>query len=267
MFEIKNVLTPLEINELIDYQNILDHRSDIRPDVASKHPRWDVDQWPQHVVKKVLDAVLDYNYQVDEVIFNLFKISFKLHVDSGDTKEQSSGHGIIIPLYTKGESYTVFFNNFWNEHSAKFSKKENSPFEYQLPNKKEEFQTIKDIREFYKQCIDSPESILDFNVDIKLIKELEYLIEARSNKKIGKVDNRCYDYSQIINYDNSKLFDQTVHQKYLNHIDIESLHGLSVSNIVEWIPGNIIVFERNRLHAGAGTHKEKSGITVFTKRY
>lgn len=80
----RNILKPKEVVGLLDYLQINDNRTDSRPDVRSKHPRWNVDVWPQHIVKKVIDQVLDYDYKVEEVIFNQSRISFRLHADSGD---------------------------------------------------------------------------------------------------------------------------------------------------------------------------------------
>jgi hypothetical protein len=266
MHEILQVLDREELKILTQYQKIVDHRSDVRPDVISKHPRWNVDDWPQDIVNSALKKILDHDYEIDEVIFNVFKISFKLHVDSGDSEKQRSGKAVILPLYTEGPASTVFFDNYWNGPSAKFSKVKNSPFQYQLPDKNDQFVLIPDLREFYKQAITEPDSIDRFEINETFIKELEYLIEARSNKKLAKVDTRCYDYSEIINYDEFAKFDENVRRTYLNHIDLESLHGLTVDRIIEWHPGNAIVFDRNQIHSASSTHKVKSCITIFTNR-
>lgn len=266
MFEIKKVLDKKELEILIDYQNIIDDRSDVRPDVITKHPRWNLDEWPQDIIDSVLRKTLKTGYVVDEVIFNIFKISFKLHVDSGNTEKQRKGYAILLPLYTKGKASTVFFDNYWNGPSTKFSRSDNSPFQYQLPDKKNKFVLISDIRELYKQAINFPQTITEFEVNDSFIKNLEYLIDARSNKKLGKVDNRCYDYSQIVNYDEYKKFDEKIRKKYLNHIDPESLNGLTLDRIIDWKIGDGIVFNRNRIHSASSTHSEKSCITIFTSQ-
>ena len=108
----ENVLSNEDLIGLNEYEMIHDERTDARPDVVSKHPRWDVYEWPQHIVKKALDRCLDYEYEVEEVIFNRSKISFRLHADSGKDERARRGHAVLIPLYTDGPSHTVFFDNY-----------------------------------------------------------------------------------------------------------------------------------------------------------
>ena len=102
--------------------------------------------------------------------------------------------------------------------------------------------------------------VTNFNITIE---ELDYVIAARQDQKISKVDNRCYDYTDVVNYDENLKFDEHIHQQYLNHLEIETVDGLTVHDIVEWFPGDVIVFERSRLHCASSCHSEKIGITIF----
>lgn len=257
---VKNLLTESEIAKLLEYHSIVDDRTDSRPDVISKHPRWDIDDWPQDIVRRILDNVLDDPYIVDEVIFNQSKISFRLHVDSGHSVEQKNGWAILVPLKVTGIAHTVFFDNFWEGPSTKFSKRKILPFEYQLQDKNGEWQYVSDVRDLRQQILDG--GVTDFKVTIE---ELDYIIAARQNQKISKVDNRCYDYTDVINYDDDLKFDTTIHQQYLNHLEIETVDGLTIHDIVEWVPSDVIVFERSRLHCASSCHSEKIGITIFVR--
>lgn len=259
-----NVLTPADIAILLDYFNVIDNRSDVRPDVTSKHPRWGVDKWPQGIVKKVLDQVIEYDYSIEEVIFNESKISFRLHVDSGNCDSAKKGDIILIPLYAEGPAHTILFDNYWTGTSTKFSKEKILPFEYQLLNCNNKWQYIPDIRELHLQASKSPETVTDFYVDNQFIQDLEYLISARSNNQIAKVDNRCYDYTNVINYDPSLVFDQEIHKNYLNHISLETLNGLKVQEIFDWNIGSCLTFNRTQLHAASSCHNRKIGISIFT---
>jgi hypothetical protein len=257
---IKNLLTESEINELLEYHSIVDDRTDSRPDVVSKHPKWDIDIWPQDTVRRILDNVLDDPYIVDEVIFNQSKISFRLHVDSGHSVEEKNGWAIIVPLKVTGVAHTVFFDNFWHGPSTKFSKRQILPFEYQLQNKNNEWQYVEDVRNLRQDILDG--LVTNFNITVK---ELDYIISARQNQKISKVDNRCYNYTDVINYNEDLKFDTEIHQKYLNHLEIETVDGLTIHDIVEWVPSDVIVFERSRLHCASSCHNEKIGITIFVR--
>ena len=257
---IKNLLTESEIKKLLEYHSIVDDRTDSRPDVVSKHPKWDIDIWPQDTVRRILDNVLDVPYIVDEVIFNQSKISFRLHVDSGHSVEEKNGWAILVPLKVTGVAHTVFFDNFWHGHSTKFSKRQILPFEYQLQNKNNKWQYVEDVRNLRQDILDG--LVTNFNITVK---ELDYIISARQNQKISKVDNRCYDYTDVINYNEDLKFDAEIHQKYLNHLEIETVDGLTIHDIVEWVPSDVIVFERSRLHCASSCHNEKIGITIFVR--
>ena len=121
----QNAISQKHITQLLDYHNINDNRTDIRDTVRSKHPRWDIDTWPQQPVENILKQVLDKSYSVEEVIFNESTISFQIHADSG-YNNQKVYKGIIIPLECDKGS-TVFFDNYWMGDGAKFVKSED-PF-------------------------------------------------------------------------------------------------------------------------------------------
>lgn len=265
MYEVKNVLTNKEIKELLEYNETIDERSDIRPDVNSKHPRWNIDHWPQHIVKKVLDKVLDYRYEVEEVIFNKSKISFRIHADSGNSELDRRGHAILIPLKTDGPSHTVFFDNHWHYNSTKFSKVEISPFQYQLPDKNGNWIKVEDIRKLLKKLKHDPKSITEFNVTEEFIDEIELLVKVRYNNGISKVDNRCYDYSLITNYVEDYAIDVDTYNQYLSHIDYESIKGLKIEKIANWRLNDCIIFPRTQLHCASSSHREKVGVTVFVR--
>jgi hypothetical protein len=261
-----NLVPREDIQKLLSYNEIVDERSDVRPDVISKHPRWDVDEWPQEVVERVLNQVLDYDYEVEEVIFNNSKISFRLHADSGKDDLARQGHAVLIPMYVDGPAHTVFFDNHWHSNSTKFSKREILPFEYTLLNKKGEWQYIPDVRDLLVAAKTYPKTVLDFDVSQEFIQDLQRIIEVRSNQGIAKVDDRCYDYTNVTNYNPKIHIDKEVYDHYLNHIEYETVDGLTIANIAEWVPGRVIVFERTRLHCASSCHTQKIGITLFTRK-
>jgi len=262
---IKNILGTESIQELLAYNHIEDNRTDARPDVTSKHPRWDIDEWPQHIVEYILNKVLDYDYEVEEVIFNTSKISFRIHADSGHSDQDRKGHAVLIPLEVNGPSHTVFFDNYWNFDSTKFSKVDISPFQYKLPNKHGKWIVIQDIRELLQAAENKPETITEFEITTDFIEEIRNLVKVRSNQGISKVDDRCYDYSNVINYNENYSIDNETYETYLNHVDFDSVKGLSIDGIAEWQPGSCIKFPRTQLHCAGSGHTKKTGITVFTR--
>lgn len=113
----------IQVAELLAYHFKDDDRTDTRDTVRSKHPRWHVDKWPQHVIEPLIND----NEYVEEVIYNESTISFQIHVDSG-YNNQSACRGIIIPLVCEAGS-TVFFNNYWKGDAAKFVRSED-PYQH-----------------------------------------------------------------------------------------------------------------------------------------
>lgn len=249
-----NIFTKEEIKVLLDYMSFDDGTIDARPDVKSKHPKWDQGTWPQELVKKGLDRVLEKSYHPETVIFNDSIASFRLHVDSGNGDQKSLYKNVLFPLWHQGQAATVLFNNYWLGSSTRFSRVEISPFEYNIQGR-----IVKDIRVLLEKCLKEPGTVTEFDITDQLIKDLQHLVEVRK-----MADTRTYDYSSVVNYDPDAKFDEDIRQRYLSHIPIETLHGLTVDKVIEWQPGSAIVFDRQQIHSAASGHDRKIGISVFT---
>lgn len=252
----KDIITDSDIASLLEYFRLVDDRTDSRPDVVSKHPQWDKDQWPQDIIKRILDQVLDKEYQVEEVIFNHSKISFGLHADSG-VLDQPIYKAILIPLEVTANSGTAFFNNHWLFPSAKFTRQQFNPLDYtvfDLDNKP--------IKVNLKEFLQNRDLNLFPNYTDTYIKNL---IDTRlNNTGYTKTDVRTDQYEKIKGYDPKKTIDQKVYDQHLNHIAYDDLQGLSLDQIIPWVPGEAIVFDRTQLHCATSGHTSKTGITIFT---
>ena len=65
----------------------------------------------------------------------------------------------------------------------------------------------------------------------------------------------------------NKPFDKTIHQKYLQHEDINNLKGLEVELIYKWEVGSMLIFDRTHLHCSSAVIEgKKIGIATFTKK-
>lgn len=256
-----NIISSDEINALLDwfYNGVGDF--DDRMDVISKRPLQG-HEWPESIVKKVLDSALDKSYDIEQVIFYDSRISFRLHADSGDFSEQKIYKTILIPLLVDGPATTVIFDNYYYGIESRFSRKKINPFCYNLPNRNGQFITVDDIRVLLDQCKNDPLSVVDFEVSTEFIEKLTYIVRARSGER--PVSGCITDYTKIINYQDNILFDEKIHQKFLSHVPIENLHGLTIDKIVPWHVGQVITFDRSQLHSAGSGHTRKIGITVFT---
>jgi hypothetical protein len=255
-----NAISEKDTQLLVDYFFQQDELVDDRLDVCSKCPDWKSNTWPKSCITPILDKFLDA-YQVEEVLFLGSKISFNLHVDSDTGDLDKLYKVILIPLSWEGNAATVFFNNHWHGSSTRFCRTDASPFRYKLPNCDGVFVEVADVRDLLHQCKTFPNQVTEFDVTDDFVSKLQYIVDVRNS---NKTDNRTSDYSQIKNLQVDQKFDADIHAMYLNHINIENLHGLVVDQVVTWEPGQVIVFDRTQLHSAAAGHKFKLGLSIFT---
>tara|TARA_B100001939_G_scaffold312528_1_gene295754 strand:- start:510 stop:1217 length:708 start_codon:yes stop_codon:yes gene_type:complete len=65
----------------------------------------------------------------------------------------------------------------------------------------------------------------------------------------------------------NKPFDKIIHQKYLQHENIDNLKGLEVELIYKWEVGSMLIFDRTHLHCSSSIIEgKKIGIATFTKK-
>lgn len=261
-----NVLSPTEIQTLLDWFHIKDNLVDDRMDVCSKKPEWNSHSWPQPLVEKALDCVLAEPYRVEVVLFYGSRISFKLHADSGNGDRQQLYKNVLIPLYSEGPATTVVFDNYWYGPHTRFGKVPVSPFAYNLPGKNGNLEFVEDIRVLLEQCRQYPNLVDKFLVNDDFVKSLQKIVDLRSGIGAREPDGWVTDYNQIKNYQPNLEFDKDLHKKYLDHLPIENLHGLTVEKIIEWQPGQVATFDRNQLHCAGSGHQYKIGISIFTYR-
>lgn len=257
---VDQVLTPLEVQTLLDYNLVDDHVTDARPDVRSKNPIWDRDDFPQDILQRALDQLLPDPYEVETVWFFQSKISFKLHVDSGVHAMDPIYRNVLLPLDFSGPATTILFDNHYHGPRTKFARSNIDPYGYNLPDRHGRFVWIDDIRILWQQCVDAPSTVKDFEVTDSFVAELARLIESRHS-----ADPRSSDYNALTNLRLGSNIDQHVYQQYLNHIPPEDLDGLSVDTVYQWKKGGALTFPRTQLHCAGAGHEEKIGITIFTR--
>lgn len=273
---IPNIISDSEREQLKKYLKIDDNRADFRPDVKSKHPRWSDTNWPKDIIERSLFKIMPGGFEVEEITFRNDKIALKPHTDNG-SPDGAQGKTVMFLLDSDPVAHTITFKNYWTgwaEMGVFFTKNSWSPFTYSLPDKEGNLKKVDDIRDLLDKCIESPNNVENFNVTEEFINELKSLIEKRSlerlpfdrqNKKTGYIQPgpRLNDYSTLTHYDPNKKFDKILHEKYLQHVDINDLHGLEIDQIFEWENGGSIIFDREQIHSSSSCHREKSFVTIF----
>jgi len=275
---IENIFTEDERKILCDYINIEDERSDIRPDVISKHPRWDTDEWPQDIIARGLAKVFPKGYKVTEVTFQDSKNALKLHSDNA-SEQGTVGKTVMFLLDAEPVAHTVFFDNYNTSNTGfgeTFTKQKWSPYQYKLPNIRGELTYVEDLRTLLSQCKSDPKTVEDFEVTDEFIELIEHTIIKRSTPRTLDRHNintketgftqpgpRVNDYTILTNYDESIVFPKDIHEKYLFDIPYEDLKGLTLDKVIEWKLGGVIVFDRDMLHASSSCHSRKKFTTIF----
>lgn len=254
------VLDQKDIDTLLAYNRVDDHVTDARPDVRSKNPVWNKDDFPQDILQSTLDEILPDPYEVEDVLFFQSKISFRLHADSGLRPNDRIYRNVLLPLEFSGPASTVLFDNHWFGTSTRFARSNIDPNRYNLPDRDGNFVWVDDIRTLLQQCRVDPDSVERFTVNDEFVNYLEQLIHIRQH-----ADARTSDYSLIENYRPDAQIEASLYDKYLYHIPAQDLDGLSVDIVYEWNKGGALTFPRTQLHCAGAGHKEKIGVSVFTK--
>lgn len=274
-----HILDNTDIQEMLSYLAQEDDRTDHRPDVRSKHPRWCQDQWPQHIAEKALSQVLGEHYVVEEVTFQDTRIGLRPHTDNSSLPG-THGLTIMLCLSAEPEAHTVFFNNYylgWQGAGVFFTRQPWTPFQYRIPDRNGDLVYVEDIRTLLERCVSDPNSVTEFDVTEEFVVHLRETIHKRAQPRIAynrqtsttgfiQPGPRENDYNRLTNYDPNAHFDTKVHQRYLSQISIDDLHGLTLDTVVEWSPGMLIKFDREQLHCSSACHARKQFVTIFCHR-
>ena len=71
--------------------------------------------------------------------------------------------------------------------------------------------------------------------------------------------------SEHLNMYGDKPFNKEIHNKFLQHEDIENLKGLEIEKIYEWKLGDLLIFDRTNLHCSSSNIiNKKIGFTSST---
>ena len=260
----QGLLSANDIADLRSYMDIDDDRTDQRPDVRTKHPIWDQTPWPQNIIETKLDQLLPQGYGVEEVTFIDTSIPFKLHVDSGDGSPDIF-KAILFPLHIDPCAHTVFFDNHWHGAKTKFSRDPVGRFHYVLQDRTGQSQEVPDIRDLLHVLEHHPEHAGSWDTGAEFQHMLRDLIDKRQGHALSPVPDSQSDYSGLTNLTDLPL-DPDIHQQYLQHLSLNTLHGLTIDSIVPWHAGSAIVFDRDQLHCASHRHSRKIFVTVFTVR-
>jgi|APGre2960657468_1045069.scaffolds.fasta_scaffold65134_2 hypothetical protein len=80
-------------------------------------------------------------------------------------------------------------------------------------------------------------------------------------------NKQVYEYSKVLNKNNNGI-DKDIIEKYLTHLQIRWLEGLSFNSALRWKPTDALFFDSARLHCASDFQrqgiKSKFGMSIFT---
>ena len=175
-------------------------------------------------------------------------------------------------------------NNFLPELQKKYCKKLKliiNDFIMDNPNTKEGLESLGLFQESFKPVSLHVDTGFDFEKKIykqtllPLTDEGETIIFKNRfygcsttfsiNSKELKASGYNKRSSEHIDLYDKKAFDKEIHNKFLNHEEIENLRGLEVDLIYKWKLGDLLIFDRSSLHCSSSNLKNKKlGFTSST---
>jgi hypothetical protein len=87
--------------------------------------------------------------------------------------------------------------------------------------------------------------------------------DKRSHNSWPVQIKQVIDYSILSNYVKTD-FPTELYEKYLSHLPIDNVNGLTFDQYVEWTPGSAMSFPRSQLHCAASGNSKKISILVAT---
>tara|TARA_E500000331_G_scaffold357022_1_gene417236 strand:- start:1501 stop:2385 length:885 start_codon:yes stop_codon:yes gene_type:complete len=264
----KSVFTKKEILELIDIEaKSVDTVMVDRPD--SRKTKVDWSSRAQDIVMPKLESLLGYEVKIGDfpAHFIINRYPLRVHVDMGKDPDTIPHKNILIPLRVEGSgpTHTILFKRRWYDTASLFTSDKAS-----LGGSND--YTFKDVNGKFIYVSDSSDflSILKSNRG----KQFEYCdgLFLSTDDVIGEIEallnQKRYQQRTSKHITNTRPFDTEIYKKYLTHQPYDDLTSLEVDKIIEWVPGDVIVFDRTTLHCASNFLKEdvreKMAMVMFT---
>ena len=175
------------------------------------------------------------------------KFPLRVHADTGKDPLDVIGQNILIPINihpSDKKPHTIIFKNGWYGPSAYFTTKHTDGYDHVLKDMNGNFIDVFDIREFNEKIKKTKENeIVEFSGGSFLINNLfkEQILKLVNSKRYNIRTNK--------HITEGKNFDKKIYEKYLSHQPYEDLADLVVDTIYEWKIGDMLIWDRSRIHS------------------
>jgi len=278
---VEDFLTNEEVKKLIDFESKASHRFVDRKDGRKTGLGMDgiigksIQEWDPVIknilLEKIESKIGPFDVVADEYPPHFFRSIFptSMHADTGHDPNARIGKQILIPLEITPNSslaQTILFDRKWYGPASNFIAKNANPSEVEnhhvVPDVNGKFIAFDDITIFYDDIKNKKGQNVEKNGGIFKISEefLDYINSLIGKKRYNEMTNE-----HIIN---EESFDKKQYEKYLTHIDYNSLQSLKIDEIFNWKPCSALIWDRTTLHASNNYLidgvKNKLGMAIFT---
>lgn len=277
---IEDFLSDEEVQQLVDFE--IKSKRFVERDDGTKTglgvngaPVKDINEWDPMIkeilVKKIEDEIGNFSINPTEFPPHYFSTKFpiKLHADTGHDPNAKIFKQILIPLKITPSSnpvYTIVFKRRWYGQATGFTSKKNLTKnlgnDYDILDSEGKFVPFNDIELFYNQIKNNLGQTIEKNGGVFIITQ-EFLLKIKT--LLGQERYNLQSDKHILN---EIPFDKEAYDKYLSHLDYDSLNSLEIDTIFKWKPGSAFIWDRNNLHTSSNYIKDnvqnKLGLAVFT---
>jgi len=276
--EVENFFSKNECDEILDYLRNLKNKSVGKSKSIEREEStkifFDFNQTDilKKLKKKIEETTGEFYVNDFQPHVITSRYPLRLHADTGKNSNDVIFKNIIIPLeigYSEKNEHTkppntIIFKNSWYGQSALFTKHAGQDYDFIIKDKTGKFVDIININHFFNkiQSITNEEILYEnkaFFVDEKFKNYIENLTKSkRYNLRTDK---------HIVN---DKNLDRKIYEKYMSHQPYEDCTSLEIDRVVEWKIGNLIYWDRCRIHSSDNFLKNnvlyKTTMAFFTSK-
>ncbi len=276
--QINNFLSPSECNYFLEYFKNLKNRSVGKSEHIEREESTKI-FFQLNQTKELQKLYEKLKVHLGEFYVNDFqphlitsRYPLRLHVDTGKNPNDLIYKNVIIPLEVEYDETsnshsppnTIIFKNRWYNQSALFTKSTDNDKDFIIKDKYGNFVDIVNIDIFYQTIKNINNEIIKFeNKEFNISNKFKDYIERLT--KIKRYNLRTNKH--IINNND---FNKEHYEKYLTHQPYEDCKSLEIEKVVETKVGNLIYWDRTRIHCSdnfiKNNVKSKTLLALFTSK-
>ena len=269
---ISNFISKEDCNELLELRKSIKNKMVDREESTKVAFNFEQSDISKKLKNKVEEKIGEFYVNDFEPHFITTRFPLRLHVDTGKNPNDIIYKNVVIPLEfvyqneneNNKKPNTIIFKNKWYDRSALFTKKTSNNYDFIIKDSAGNFVDITNIHNFKSKIdeVDDEEIIYEGNKYFvnKIFKDYISMLSKTKRYNI-RTDKH------IINKTN---FDKNIYEKYMSHQPYEDCQGLELDKALEWNVGNLIYWDRIRIHSSDNFLKNnifsKTAIALFTSK-